>query len=190
MPWRQRSAAMAAAWILIAGLSAHAPAQTSGADIVKEALEGVQQDQARDSERVKEIVEEAVRGAEQAPSGQETIVPSAPDRLVPLAGDAPVSLPAGYREEEMVGKPVVDATGARLGEIKGLGLDHVNGMARAMVEFAPLFGRPGKLAAVAVDTLTVGTGTQQGYVISLTSSDFERMPAYAWSDRSWRRVPG
>ena len=50
-----------------------------------------------------------------------------------------------------------------------------------MVEFGPLFGKPGKLAAVAVDTLTTGAGGQGSYVISLTSSRFERMPAYAWS---------
>ena len=41
----------------------------------------------------------------------------------------------------VVGRPVVDATGAKLGEIKGLGLDDANGMARAMVAFlASLLG--------------------------------------------------
>lgn len=176
--------------VLTAILPAGAQGQTSGADIVKDALKGVQEDQARNSQRVKEIVEEAVRGAEQAPSGQETIVPTAPDTLVPLPAGAQATLPAGYSADEMIGKPVVDGTGAKLGTIKGLGLDDAHGMARAMVEFEPLFGRPGKLAAVAVDTLTTGVGTAGGYVISLTSSDFDRMPAYAWSNQAWRRAPG
>ncbi|MFL5336221.1 MAG: PRC-barrel domain-containing protein [Geminicoccaceae bacterium] len=184
-----RAIPVAAASGLLTILPAQGRAQTSGASIVEEALKGVRQDQARDSQRVKEIVEEAVRGAEQAPSGQETIAPTAPDTLRALPAGAQASLPAGYREDEMIGKPVVDGTGAKLGVIKGLGFDDANGMARAMVEFGPLFGKPGKLAAVAVETLTTGAGGQGSYVISLTSSDFERMPAYAWADQAWRRVP-
>ena len=107
-----------------------------------------------------------------------------------MPAGAQATLPAGYSADEMIGKPVVDGTGAKLGTIKGLGLDDAHGMARAMVEFEPLFGRPGKLAAVAVDTLTTGVGTAGGYVISLTSSDFDRMPAYAWSNQAWQRAPG
>ena len=130
--------------VLTAILPVGAQGQTSGADIVKDALKGVQEDQARDSQRVKEIVEEAVRGAEQAPSGQETIVPTAPDTLVPLPAGAQATLPAGYSADEMIGKPVVDGTGAKLGTIKGLGLDDAHGMARAMVEFGAAVRQAGQ----------------------------------------------
>jgi PRC-barrel domain len=190
MPERAISGKAAAALAAIVLLPAVAQAQSSGAGIVEEALQGVQQDQERDSKRVKEIVEEAVKGAEQAPSGQEAINPMAPDTLRPLPPDAQASLPAGYRADDMVGKPVVDGTGAKLGVIRGLVIDDVNGVARAMVEFAPLFGKPGKVTAIAVDTLTTGAAPEGGYVMSLTSTDFDKMPAYAWANLVWQRVAG
>jgi hypothetical protein len=190
MTKRAMSRKVAAALAVIVMLPATVHAQSSGAGIVEEALQGVRQDQERDSKRVKEIVEEAVKGAEQAPSGQEAINPTAPETLRPLPPDAQASLPAGYRADEMVGKPIVDGTGAKLGVIRGLVIDDVNGVARAMVEFAPLFGKPGKVTAIAVDTLTTGAAPEGGYVMSLTSTDFDKMPAYAWANPVWQRVAG
>ena len=75
----------AAAFGLLLALSGLAAAQSSGGQIVEEALKCVEQDQARDSQRVKEIVDEAVRGTQQAPSVQDTVNPAAPEILLPLA---------------------------------------------------------------------------------------------------------
>ena len=106
----------AAAFGLLLALSGLAAAQSSGGQIVEEALKGVEQDQARDSQRVKEIVDEAVRGTQQAPSGQDTVNPAAPETLRPLADkDAPGVLPVGYQSDTLIGRPIDDGTGARIG---------------------------------------------------------------------------
>ena len=49
---------------ILLGLAAPVLAQSSGASIVDEALKGVQEDQARDAERVRRMVDEAVKGTE------------------------------------------------------------------------------------------------------------------------------
>ena len=59
------------------------------ASIVDEALKGVQEDQARDAERVRRMVDEAVKGTEAAPSGLEAVNPPAPAELQPLPEDMP-----------------------------------------------------------------------------------------------------
>ena len=81
--------ALAAAMAMLAVASTGAGAQSSGAGIVDEALKGVRQDQERDAERVKRMVDEAVRGAENAPSGEETVSPSAPEQLDQLPPEPP-----------------------------------------------------------------------------------------------------
>jgi hypothetical protein len=179
-----------AAGILVLAGAPGAGAQSSSSDIVKEALEGVQQDQARDSERVRRMVDEAVKGAEQAPSGQDTVNPTAPDALRPIGEGEPAALPVGYSVAELVGRPVEDGTGARLGVVRGLVLDETSGVARAMVEFEPLFGQPGKTSAVAVESLTTATARGGGFVMELNQLGYEQLPAYAWDDPVWRRVAG
>ena len=104
--------ALAAAMVMLAVASNGVGAQSSGAGIVDEALKGVRQDQERDAERVRRMVDEAVRGTENAPSGEETVSPSAPERLDQLSpGTAAGVMPAGFRVEELVGRPVEDGTG-------------------------------------------------------------------------------
>lgn len=169
--------------------SANAQSRTGG--IVEEALKGVRQDQERDSARVKRMVDEAVQGAERAPSGEDTVNPMAPATLRPLVGeDAPGVLPVGYKAAELVGRPVDDGTGERIGLIRGLVLDESSGVARAMVEFEPLFGQEGKTSAVPIEELTTATARGQGYVMELTTVEFERMPAYSQKDSLWQRVDG
>ena len=83
--WRPSAACRRMRWLngmrwtlIVAAMAltvARPSAQSSGASIVEEALKGVRQDQARDSERVKRMVDEAVQGTQQAPSGQDTVNP-------------------------------------------------------------------------------------------------------------------
>ena len=104
---RQKHGAAAMGCAILLGLAAPVQAQSSGASIVDEALKGVQEDQARDAERVRRMVDEAVEGTEAAPSGLETSTRQRTGRsCIPLPRDAPGALPAGYRAEELVGKPV------------------------------------------------------------------------------------
>jgi hypothetical protein len=175
--------------LALAGGGVHA--QSAGAGIVEEALEGVRQDQARDSERVKRMVEEAVRGTEQAPSGQDTVNPTAPETLRPVNdATAPAILPGGYQAQDLVGRSVDDGTGARIGVIRELVLDESSGVARAMVEFQPLFDQPGKTSVVPIESLTTATARGQGYVMELTRVEFASMPAYSRDGAVWRRVEG
>ena len=159
----------------------------SGGSIVEEALKDAEQDQRRDTERVRRMVDEAVKGAEQAPSGQEAVNPTAPDVLRPLPADAPGALPPGTRAEDLVEQPVRDASGARIGTVKGLVRDEASGVAQVMVEFAPVFGQPGKTSVLGIEALTRAEG-ESGYVVDLTPVAYDAMPAYAWQDQVWRRV--
>lgn len=166
-------------------------AQSSGASIVEEALKGVEQDQARDSQRVKRMVDEAVQGSQAAPSGTETVNPAAPDILRPLAADAgPGVLPVGYQADGLLGRPIDDGTGARIGTIRDLVLDEASGVARAMVEFEPLFDQPGKTSVVPIESLSTAVARGSGFVMELTSVEFARLPAYARENAQWRRVDG
>ncbi len=175
--------------VALGGGIAHA--QSSGASIVEEALEGVRQDQARDSQRVKEIVEEAVRGTQQAPSGQDTVNPAAPETLRPVEdASAAGILPLGYQAQELVGQAVDDGTGAQIGTIRELVVDESSGVAGAMVEFEPLFEQPGKTSVVPIESLTTATARGQGYVMELTNVDYARMPAYVRRDAAWHRIDG
>lgn len=185
MAYCARSTLVAAAMALAVG---QADAQSSGAGIVEEALKGVRQDQARDSERVKQMVDEAVKGTQQAPSGQDTVNPAAPDTLWPLADkNAPGVLPVGYEAKELVGRPIDDGTGARIGTIRDLVLDESSGVARAMVAFDPLFAQPSKTSVVPIESLTTATARGDGLVMELTTVEFAAMPAYAKEGAVWRR---
>ena len=162
--------------------------QATGSTIVDEALKGVAEDQARDAERMRRMVDEAVKGTEQAPSGREAVNPSAPASLRPMTDDAPGALPVGYRAADLIGAPVRDGAGAEIGRVRGLGLDDASGVARAIVELAPLFGHPGKTAAVAVETLAPATAGRDGYVMDLSAVAIAQLPTYTWRDNMWRRA--
>ena len=95
------------AMLLLPMLPTGARAQSSGASIVEEALQGVREDQARDADRVRRMVDEAVHGSETAQSGEDTVNPEAPPTLRPLADPkAPGALPVGYQAEELLDRPV------------------------------------------------------------------------------------
>jgi hypothetical protein len=176
--------------ILTALLAGPAAAQSTGSDIVREALEGVRQDQARDSARVRAIIDEAVRGAEEGPSGSDTVNPMAPEVLRPLPADAPDLLAVGYSAEELIGRAVDDGTGAQIGVIRDLVADETSSAPRVLVEFAPLFGQPGKTSAVPVEALTTAVARGEGYVMELTAVAFEQLPAYVPDGELWRRADG
>lgn len=168
-------------------LAAPAAAQTSGSSIVEEALKDAQQDQKRDSDRVRNMVDEAVKGTEQAPSGEEAVNPPAPASLRPLKGNEPGLLPAGFNAEDLKDRPVRDGTGEQIGTLRGLVLDEASGLAKVMVEFGPLFGKQPKVAAMPFETLTPATTGGDGYVIELTQVAYDSMPAYRWAGEAWRR---
>ena len=186
---RQKQGATAVGCAILLGLAAPVLAQSSGASIVDEALKGVQADQARDAERVRRMVDEAVKGTEGAPSGLEAVNPPAPAELQPLPDDTPGALPAGYRPEDLAGKPVRDGTSTEIGRIRALVLDQTSGAARAMVAFTPLFGQPGKISAVEVESL-VPSSRGDGFELQLTPVQLEQMPAYALDQQIWRRIDG
>jgi len=163
------------------------PASSGGA-IVNEVLKDAEQEQNRDSERVRRMVEEAVKGAERAPSGEEAVNPEAPDRLRPVVGDPPGALPAGFRAEDLDNRPVRDGTGAQIGVLRGVVLDEGSGIARVMVEFAPMFGQPAKTSAMEIEALTPTPDAADGYVIELTPVAYAALPAYAREQEHWRRV--
>jgi hypothetical protein len=159
----------------------------SGRSIVEEALKDAEQDQARDAERVRRMVDEAVKGTEHAPSGKEAVNPSAPDVLRPITGDAPGTLPAGVQPEDLLDQPIRDGTGERIGTVRGLVRDESSGLARVMVEFVPLFGRPAKTSAMELEALVPAEASGDGYTVELTQVAYEAMPAYAWDKEAWRR---
>jgi len=183
-----RGLTIAIALTLLTATGEAVHAQSSGQSIVEEALQGVEQDQARDSQRVKDIIDEAVRGAEQAPSGKETVTPTAPETLKPLGPDeAPGLLPAGYEVAKLVGQPVDDGTGARLGRIRDIAVEQDRRTAHALVDFNQVFGREPKTAAVPLDTLTPSIAKGTGYVVAITAVAYDQLPAYTWQDGAWRR---
>lgn len=169
-----------------AGL-APALAQTSGSSIVDEALRDAEQEQTRDSDLVRRMVDEAVKGAETAPSGQDAVNPRAPDTLRPLTGEEPTVLPAGFEAKDLENQPVRDGAGARIGTVRSVVLDESTGLARAMVEFEPLFGQPAKTSPVEIELLTPATRSGDGFVVELTPVAYQSMPAYAWQQGQWRR---
>lgn len=176
---------------VLAGALASAPwvaparAQSSGGSIVEEAVRDAEQEQNRDSDLVRRMVDEAVKGAETAPSGREAVNPQAPDSLRPIDGSAPTTLPAGLDLEDLENQPVRDAAGSQIGTVRGVAVDEATGLPRAMVEFGSLFGEPGKTAPVEIETLTPAEGG--GFVLDLTPVAYRSMPAYAWREGQWRR---
>ena len=191
MAKRREPTAAVAVMLALAGVPAFGQTpggESSGSAIVEEALKGVREDQARDSARVKQIIDEAVRGAAGAPSGQDTVNPTAPETLrILAAADAQRDLPIGVRAEDLLGSPVGDGTGARIGTVRDLVRDDRTGVALAMVEFAPLFGGPGKTSVVAIESLTAAGARGAGYVMELTTVDYARLPAYERDEELWRR---
>ena len=166
-------------------------AQSSGSSIVEEALKGVREDQARDAERVRRMVDEAVKGSETAQSGKEAVNPQAPATLQPLQGEnAQRALPVGYQADHLLDRPVENGAGARIGVIRDLVRDEGSGVARAMVEFTPLFDQPGKTSAVPIEALTTTTARGEGYVMELTSVAFAGMPPYVRQGGRWLRQDG
>lgn len=188
----RRGWAKVAGLALLAGLAwpTGGHAQTSGGSIVEEAIKDAQQDQARDSERVRRMVDEAVKGAEQAPSGKEQVNPTAPDHLRPMQGEVPGSLPAGYQPEDLVGKPVRDGSGTQIGTVRGLVLDEASGLARVVIAFGPLFGQPGKTSVMEIGALRPATDGSDGFAVELTPVQYEAMPAYVQENAVWRRAGG
>jgi hypothetical protein len=160
----------------------------SGSAIVDDALKDVEKDQARDAERVRRMVDEAVKGAEQAPSGEDAVNPAAPQELRRLEGDRPGALPAGFGPDDFLEKPVRDGAGARIGTVKDLVIDEASGAARAVVAFEPLFGQPSKTSVLEIEALIPAAGQSDGFVVELTPVAYERMPAYARERQVWRRA--
>ncbi len=184
-----RAAGVAGVLLLAAAVGSVPPvaAQTSGSSIVEEALKDARQDQQRDSGRVRRMVDEAVQGAVGAPSGEETVNPPAPAALRPLTGGEPGTLPPGFSAEDLRDRPVRDGTGEQIGTLRGLVRDEASGLTQVLVEFAPLFGKPGKVSVLPVDTLTPAAAASDGYVVELTPVAHDAMPAYRWSGEAWRR---
>jgi hypothetical protein len=180
---------LGASWALaLAGATvAPAMAQSSGSAIVDEALKDAEQEQTRDSDLVRRMVDEAVKGAETAPSGQDSVNPRAPDTLRPLTGDEPTVLPAGFAAKDLENQPVRDGAGARIGTVRSVVLDESTGLTRAMVEFEPLFGHPGKTSPLEIELLTPADQRGDGFVVELTPVAYESLPAYAWQQGRWRR---
>lgn len=172
----------------VAAPGSRAQNASSGSAIVQEVLKDAEQEQVRDSERVRRMVDEAVKGAEGAPSGEEAVNPTAPESLRPLLdGQQAGALPAGYSAEELRDRPVRDGSGAEIGTLRGPAVDEASGIARVMVEFKPLFGEPGKVAALEIERLTRADGRGDGYVVDVTPVDYRAMAGYGWADGEWRR---
>ena len=184
-----------AVWMVRAGLPAAilwpvvAAAQpaTSGSAIVQDALKDVQQDQAEDARKVRRMIDEAVKGAERAPSGEEAINPPAPGVLQPMQADVPGALPPGIRREDLAGKPLRDGAGTEIGRVRDLVLDQASGSARVVVELAPLFGYPAKTTVLEIEALQPAESKGDGYIVELTPVEYEAMPRYAWKDGAWRQ---
>lgn len=163
------------------------PAQ-SGAAIVQDAIKEAQQDQARDAERVRNMVDEAVKRSERSPSGEEAVNPPVAEELRPLEGDVPGTLPAGMKAADLVGKPLRDGTGAEIGRVRGLALDQKNGLARVVAEFGPMFGQPPRIIILDVETLQPADKLGDGYIVELRPVEYEDMSAYTWQDGAWRQA--
>jgi hypothetical protein len=83
---------------------------------------------------------------------------------------------------------VRDGTGKQIGILRGLARDDKGGQAQAMVEFSPLFGRPGKTSVLALEALRPGVADGPGYVVELTPVAYDALPGYALDHAVWRRV--
>ena len=179
--------AVAAAMVVLAVVGAEPGASRPVPTIVDEALKGV----AGSGPRCRADAAHGRRGRARdgagafRPGGGH---PAAPASLRPLTDDAPGALPVGYRAEDLIGAPVRDGAGAEIGRVRGLGLDDTSGVARAIVELAPLFGRPGKIAGGAVETLTPAPARPTAMSWSYRPSRSTQLPAYAWRDSAWRRA--
>ncbi|MEK0082212.1 PRC-barrel domain-containing protein [Benzoatithermus flavus] len=185
LPW---TLCLVATVALAGPASIRAQGEGSTSAIVEDALKNVEKDQARDAERVRRMVEEAVKGAEQAPSGQDAVNPTAPEELRSLGSDRPDALPVGLQPQDLLNKPVRDGTGARIGTVQDLVVDEPSGAARAIVAFQPLFGLPGKTSVLELEALVPVRGQSDGFVVELTPVEYERMPDYRRDQAVWRRA--
>lgn len=159
----------------------------SGSAIVQDALKDVQQDQAEGSKRVRSIIDEAVKGAERAPSGLEAVNPSAPPVLRPLQEAPPGALPTGIEPQDLAGKPLRDGTGTEIGRVRDLVLDEQSGLARIVVDFTPMFGEPAKTTVLEIEALQPADTKGDGYIVDLTPVKYQEMPRYAWENGVWRQ---
>ncbi|MFO1075485.1 MAG: hypothetical protein U1E17_22865 [Geminicoccaceae bacterium] len=173
-----------------ATLGSWAALAQQGADtraIVEDALKGVAAQQAKDAERVRRMSEEAARGVQEAPSGKESVNPTAPATLRPLADGQAAVLPAGYDAGMLKDRPVRNAAGEQIGTLRGPAVDEATGQPKVMVEFAPLFGQPGKLTALSIEQLSQASGQGDGYVVELTPVAYGQLGEYRLADGAWRR---
>ena len=184
-PRTGRFLAMATLTLLPLGAVAQQGADTRA--IVEDALKGVAAQQAKDAERVRRISEEAVKGAEAAPSGKEAVNPTAPEALRPLADDQTAMLPAGFDAETLQDRPVRNAAGEQIGMLRGPAVDEATGQPKVMVEFAPMFGQPGKLTALSIEQLSQASGQGGGYVVEMTPVAYGELADYRLTDGAWRR---
>ena len=159
----------------------------SGSAIVQDALKDVRQDQAEDARRVRRMIDEAVKGAERAPSGLEAVNPTAPPVLRPLQEAPPGALPTGIAPQDLADKPLRDGAGTEIGRVRDLVLDEQSGLARIVVDFAPMFGEPAKTTVIGVETLQPADAGSDGYIVDLTPVRYKEMPRYAWENGAWRQ---
>lgn len=183
------AAATTAAPLLLATAPVPAFAQASSSGgIVDEAVRDAEREQRRDEEKVRDIVKEAVEGAENAPSGEAAVTPPPADTLAPLPSEQAGALPPGVTAQDLLDQPVQDGSGTQIGKVAGLVIDHQSGLARAMVAFTPVFGEPGKTAPVELDILRPTSDGKPGYIVDMTPIQYQALPAYSLAgDGRWRR---
>ena len=113
-------------------------------------------------------------------AGTTPVMPAAPAEVMP--GGVMGQMTA----DQLIGRDVVDATGASVGEVNDLMLGADGKMTSIMVDVGGFLGIGTRTVALDAASLTAQAGDDGDLVTAMSKEQIEALPAYEKVDGAWR----
>ncbi len=115
-----------------------------------------------------------------AAPGMAPVMPAAPAEVMP--GGVMGQMTA----DQLIGRDVVDATGASVGEVNDLMLGADGKMTSIMIDVGGFLGIGTRTVALDAASLTAQAGDDGDLVTAMSKEQIEALPAYEKVDGAWR----
>lgn len=115
-----------------------------------------------------------------AAPGTAPVMPAAPAQVMP--GGVMGQMTA----DQLIGRDVVDATGASVGEVNDLMLGADGKMTSIMIDVGGFLGIGTRTVALDAASLTAQAGDDGDLVTAMSKEQIEALPAYEKVDGAWR----
>ena len=115
-----------------------------------------------------------------AAPGTAPVMPAAPAEVMPG------SVMGQMTADQLIGRDVVDASGASVGEVNDLMLGADGKMTSIMVDVGGFLGIGTRTVALDAASLTAQAGDDGDLVTSMSKEQIEALPAYEKVDGAWR----